>query len=62
MSSVTITFGDAAENHRGMQIIGSQSEHGFTVDQLRRAQELFEKQGYKCILHDLREGLEEEAE
>lgn len=31
MSAITITFGDRAENHKGMQIVGKEAEHGFTL-------------------------------
>jgi hypothetical protein len=32
MSSITITFGDQAENHVGMQVIGKAADKGFTID------------------------------
>lgn len=38
-SVITLTFGDAAENHRGMEIIGSRGAHGsgFSVKELADA-------------------------
>jgi hypothetical protein len=30
MSTITITFGDQAENHRGMQKIGKMEEKGYS--------------------------------
>lgn len=34
MSSITITFGDQAENHKGMQIIGTPAEKGYSRQDL----------------------------
>lgn len=48
MSSITITFGDQAENHKGMQIIGKPAEKGFSITELEEAKTLFENKGYKC--------------
>jgi hypothetical protein len=53
MSAITITFGDQAENHKGMQIIGKMAEKGFTPEDLRSAQAKFEKQGYLTEFVDL---------
>jgi hypothetical protein len=59
-STVTITFGDQAENHKGMQVIGKKKEHGFTYKELRSAKEDLEKKGFKCELVELaHEGAEE---
>jgi hypothetical protein len=30
--SITLTFGDQAENHKGMQIIGQMAETGFDLE------------------------------
>lgn len=38
MSSITITFGDQAENHKGMQIIGAPAERGFSREEITAAQ------------------------
>ena len=35
MSFITVTFGDQAENHARMQMIGNAREHGFTTAELR---------------------------
>ena len=40
-STITITFGDAAENHVGMQKIGELAKHGFKVKELLKFQENF---------------------
>lgn len=41
----TITLGDQAENHVGMQKIGELAAEGFDADDLRRAKEWFESHG-----------------
>jgi len=41
----TITFGDQAENHVGMQKIGQLSQTGFTLEDLNRAKACFEQNG-----------------
>lgn len=46
----TITFGDVAENHRGMQKIGQNTENGFTLDELQDAQKLFGEKKCKTKL------------
>ena len=33
--SITLTFGECAENHTGMQRIGSSGRRGFTCDELK---------------------------
>lgn len=40
MSTITITFGDRAENHIGMQLIGTAAKSGFSVAQLREWEKL----------------------
>ena len=48
MSSITITFGDQAENHKGMQMIGTPMLTGYSLEDLETAQHQFEDRGYKC--------------
>lgn len=43
--TVTLTFGDVAESHVGMQKIGKMDAHGFMLDDLMRAKDYFEEQG-----------------
>lgn len=57
-SAITITFGDQAENHKGMQIIGKMSDHGFTNEELLKTKDLFEREGCHCDYIDLKEKLE----
>jgi hypothetical protein len=53
----TITFGDQAENHKGMQILSSEShvDRGFTLEDLQLAKEFFAKRGLQATIYDLRE-------
>jgi len=55
----TITFGECVENHAGMQMVGSKSNTGFTVDELKTAYELAVENGFDCELIDLNESLPE---
>jgi hypothetical protein len=59
-TAATLTFGDRAENHKGMQIIGQAADAGFTLDDLIRAQEWFTASHIKTIIYDLRELLLED--
>ena len=56
-STITITFGDQAENHKGMQIIGTASEKGFTLTELQNAQTYFNFIGSVCELINLNQFL-----
>lgn len=49
-NTITVTFGDQAENHRGMQVIGSLAEVGFNLSELEHTQDLFTEAGYTCEL------------
>lgn len=52
-STFTVTYGDQAENHVGMQKIGQMAAEGFSPDELREAQFRFEQIGCECELVDL---------
>jgi hypothetical protein len=41
----TLTFGDRAENHKGMQIIGNLAEKGFTKEELVNVRQWFREKG-----------------
>ena len=56
-SATTITFGDRAENHFGMQILGDLADYGFTIQELKNAKNNFEEIGCKCELIDLTQTL-----
>lgn len=58
MPTTTITFGDVAENHAGMQKIGKEIPRGLTYSDLRKAQLYFEKKGYKTEMIKLKKLLE----
>ena len=50
----TLTFGDMAENHVGMQKIGKLAESGFSMVDLQRAKSWFEAQNCECIMSNLK--------
>jgi hypothetical protein len=52
-STITITFGDVAENHAQMQKLGKLAEKGFTVEELVQIQSHFQTIGSECELVDL---------
>ena len=49
----TLTYGNCAENHRSMEIIGSRLDEGLSKDDLEQAKQYFEKLGAKCELVNL---------
>lgn len=51
--TMTLTFGDVAENHAGMQKIGKLANEGFSVKDLVEIGKKFEKDGYDVELVDL---------
>jgi hypothetical protein len=53
MAATTITFGDCAENHVGMQKLGAAAPSGLTVAELQAAKARFEAKGFECRLVDL---------
>eukprot|EP00009_Paramoeba_aestuarina_P004184 CAMPEP_0201508102 /NCGR_PEP_ID=MMETSP0161_2-20130828/1560_1 /ASSEMBLY_ACC=CAM_ASM_000251 /TAXON_ID=180227 /ORGANISM="Neoparamoeba aestuarina, Strain SoJaBio B1-5/56/2" /LENGTH=320 /DNA_ID=CAMNT_0047902651 /DNA_START=96 /DNA_END=1058 /DNA_ORIENTATION=+ len=53
--TISITYGDQAENHVGMQMIGRLSESGFGERELVEAKRKFEEMGGVAELIDLRE-------
>lgn len=55
--AVTLTFGDIAENHAGMQKIGSLAHEGFSKEDLESTKRLFEEKGCICELVYLNDGL-----
>jgi hypothetical protein len=58
-NTITITYGDQAENHVGMQKIGKLAVSGLTIDDLQMAKERFEKIDCKCELINLNEYVDE---
>ncbi len=59
--TITITFGDVAENHVGMQQIGQLAPEGFTVAELTSIRDAALKDGYNCELIDLNSYLPSEV-
>ena len=57
METITLTFGDAGENHAGMNIIGKIGEigSGFNYEDLLIVKNELEKNGYECELIALNE-------
>lgn len=56
----TLTFGDQAENHKGMQILGKSASSGFTRHDLLVAKKWYEDRGLETELIDLNSFLDEE--
>ena len=48
--TITITYGECAENHVGMQQIGTKGKHGLTLEELKVADEYFQALGYETEL------------
>jgi hypothetical protein len=55
-STCTITFGDRAENHKGMQMIGNivNAGNGFNIDDLENMRYMWEDMGAVCEMYNLR--------
>ena len=49
----SLTFGDVAENHKGMQKIGTLSNSGFNLSDMNKMKEWFEAKGCKCNIVNL---------
>jgi alkylated DNA repair dioxygenase AlkB len=52
-STFTLTYGDCAENHRGMQMIGKMGSVGFTHAELLLAQAWFTSRGIETTVFEL---------
>lgn len=55
--TMTLTFGEVAESHVGMEKIGKMDAKGFTYDELVRAQAYFESKGCETMLVHLNDYL-----
>lgn len=53
MQTFTITFGDQAENHKGMQKIGELAKSGFSLEDLQKIKSKFFNLGAKTKLFNL---------
>lgn len=48
--TMTLTFGDVAESHVGMQKLGKMADHGFTLEDITRASKYFSDRGCETII------------
>ena len=55
--TMTITFGDVAENNPGMQKLGNLAKEGLTLNELLEAKAKFEGNGYVCELINIKNAL-----
>lgn len=54
--ALTLTFGEQAENHVGMQKIGKLAEHGFTIEDMQFVRQRFLDMGcLDCNIYNLKE-------
>lgn len=53
LTTYTLTFGDCAENHVGMQKIGIPTNDGYTINEMIEICENFKNNGYECMITDL---------
>lgn len=60
LKTFSLTFGDVAENHKGMQKIGNLSDEGFNLNNLINIKNVFESKGCKCELLNLHWLLDDE--
>jgi hypothetical protein len=58
----SLTFGDVAENHRGMQKIGKLSNNGFKLEDLEQIKSWFESKGCICNIINLHLFLDEKLQ
>lgn len=59
-STITITFGDVAENHASMQKIGTIASTGITITELQEIMTNFQSLGNKCEWIDLNSALSDD--
>jgi hypothetical protein len=60
LKTFSLTFGDVAENHKGMQKIGQLSDNGFNIEDLNQIKNMFENKGCECKLINLHWLLDDE--
>jgi hypothetical protein len=59
MVAITITYSESVENSVEMETIGDKLPKGIEVEELVKAREAFEKDGFECELFDLKKGLDD---
>lgn len=57
IQTFTLTYGNKAENHKSMEIIGNDVEHGLTKNDLEKAKKYFTKLGAECKLINLKNNI-----
>lgn len=57
---ITLTFGEVAENHAGMQQIGEKAKEGMEKEDLMELKKIFKSSGFKVDVYDLKRYLPEE--
>lgn len=60
--SITITLGDRAENHNGMQIIGNEMSSGFSTEDLELINNFFKQKGFECEIWELHKNFGDDYE
>lgn len=60
--TITLTYGEVAESHVGMQLIGTMCERGFCKTEILKAKSEFEKLGCKTVMIHLNEFLPDDVE
>ena len=60
--TITLTYGEVAESHVGMQLIGTMCERGFCKTEMLKTKETFEKLGCKTVMINLNEFLPSDVE
>ena len=61
VGTMTLTFGDVAESHVGMQKLGKMADNGFTLEDLQRASAYFTARGCEAIIIRLNDYLPDKA-
>lgn len=51
--TITLTFGESAENHKGMQVLGNIASKGITPAELAIIKSKYESLGFQCHTYDL---------
>ena len=51
--TINLTFGESAENHKGMQVLGSIAPRGISPTELATIKTQFETLGFQCKIYDL---------
>lgn len=58
--SISLTLGDRAENHFGMQLIGNLAKEGFTLKDLKKIKNKFNSKNVECEFINLKDYLDDE--